>query len=174
MVLYWNFIYKVSFKQKDLRAVLFLSPPPPFSKSPLYRCQLWKETLENLCLSSPEDLKESSGKHAILGSQQVLQHWKKVACHITCRKEHTQPEPATAFTSLALRILRCSRSALVINTARESTLLEAQAVLFHYVRAPGRLWSQSVKRLRLNLPPEVHRLKQEYAVGTLDGSTFNG
>lgn len=38
-----TFVHKVGFKKKEVRAVLFLSPPLPLSRSPLYVCQVWKE-----------------------------------------------------------------------------------------------------------------------------------
>lgn len=49
----------------------------------------------------------------------------------------------------------------------ENLLCWKLKLFFFTVRAPGRLWSQLVKHLRPDLPPEVYRFKREYSVGML-------
>lgn len=62
-----TFIYRIGFKKKELRTVLFLSPPSSFSRNSLYRCQVWKEWKH----SKPFYLEE----HSALW---VLKTWKKL------------------------------------------------------------------------------------------------
>lgn len=124
------------------------------------------------CSLSPEDLKEAAGKHAILGSQPVLQHREEVASkslgfHNTCRKwaYAAQKQPWSLFCRL-WDPYRCSGW----DPAYPEHLLCLELSLC-YFRVPDRLWSQGVRLLRPGLVEEC-LLSGAYRLGMLDGGRF--
>lgn len=186
LVLYWN-LHKQSTSRKRTWEQFYFYPHPLHSAGALFVDVKFEKNENNsntLYLEEHPALwvlktTKAAGETCYFGIRAGAAALGRSCLQDCCVSYHMQERAHTARTSDGLYFVDFENlqytQGLFWSSAHPENLLCWELRLFLFtVRAPGRLWSQGVKHLRLDLPPEVYRFKREYIVGILDGSRFNG